>query len=114
MMKIIKGAIVFALFVMSCLWAYDKFGAQLFEKAGGITADSNLAAWNNASAVERDAAVRGALSDPQRISKIADCITIMATVSESQSMTIREVVPFCQAGLQTKVAVQNMMNNADK
>lgn len=107
MMKILKTILILALVVMSALWAWGKFGSLLSERAGGLTADASLSEWNNASGVERDMVVRAILAEPARISRLADCVTIMATISESQTMTIRDAVPLCISGTSAMNAIRN-------
>ncbi|MDR0319497.1 MAG: hypothetical protein LBH81_02040 [Rickettsiales bacterium] len=98
MLNLLKNLLIVALVVMSALWAWDKFGVLLFKKTGGLTPESNLAEWNKGNATERELVVRTVLVEPARVSRLTDCITIMATVSESEKMVVRDAIPLCMTG----------------
>ncbi|MCL2629495.1 MAG: hypothetical protein FWD33_02280 [Alphaproteobacteria bacterium] len=98
MLNLLKKVLIAALVVIAVIWAWEKFGYLLFQKTGGLTPESSLAEWNNSGATEREMIVRAILSEPARVSKVADCITIMARVSESRKMNVRDAVPLCISG----------------
>ncbi|MDR2685861.1 MAG: hypothetical protein LBB23_03775 [Rickettsiales bacterium] len=110
MLNTIKNIFILVLLGISCLWAWEKFGYLIFKKTGGLTPDSTLADWNRAGATERESSVRAVLSEPARVSRLTDCITIMATVSESARMTVRDAVPVCMGGTAAASAFRGLIN----
>ncbi|MDR0448958.1 MAG: hypothetical protein LBG89_00650 [Rickettsiales bacterium] len=111
MMNMIKNVIIAALVVMSALWAWDKFGSLLLKKTGRLTPDSNLAEWNVSNATERELIVRNIMAEPARVARITDCITIMATISESQKLSVKESVPLCISGTFAADHLRTMMKS---